>query len=636
MTPPVTPDIAPTNHRPDIDGLRSFAILPVLAYHVGIHAVPGGFVGVDVFFVISGFLITQLLARDLSRGSFSLVDFYERRIRRIVPALVAMLLVTSLLYFHYSLPAEFVDFSQVMVAASLSVANVLLWLNSGYFDAASSERPLLHTWSLGVEEQFYLFWPLLLAACHRWMRGRMLWVVAALSLVSFAVSAWGVFHDRSGTFYLVHTRAWELFLGAMIALGAFSAPLDRWRRELLGAVGLALIVGSVFLIHSSMPFPGALALPPCLGAAMVILSGRDGPSVVRRALSLKPLVFVGLISYSLYLWHWPITVLQQNNALLLDGGSERTRKLAIIVVSLVVAALSWRFIEQPFRTGPWRPGKRKMLWIGLGATLVPVALGIAGILSEGVPGRYTERELQIATYKDESNAFRSGRCFLYLGEGQQRRALADECLQLDPARRNYLLIGDSHAAELWHGLQTVYPKVNFLQATAADCYPTTVHKLGESSYCTGIIDGVLHDFLARHPVDGVIIAARWGPANLDNLEATLRHLRGKGLAVDLLGPTLIFDAPFPRLLIAAERSGNPDYLNRHLDPTLALLDRDMASRFDIPGVNYISMIELGLDQGRPLRFAEDGTPLIFDQEHYTPSGSIVMARRMEKLGSWSR
>ncbi|HTV77157.1 MAG TPA: acyltransferase, partial [Steroidobacteraceae bacterium] len=369
----------------------------MVAYHVGLHAIPGGFIGVDIFFVISGFLITQVLLQDIHGDRFSLVRFYERRIRRILPALLAILLVTFVVCARYSLPREFIDYSKSLIAAAASVSNIYFWQSGGYFAAPALTKPLLHTWSLAVEEQFYIFWPLMLWFGLRLFRRHLLGFTIAIIVLSLAVSAVGAFTHPEATFYLVHTRAWELLLGAVLPLGAFARPIGAVGRNALAVAGLAIIVVSVLLITSDMPFPGLLALPPCVGAFLIILGGRDGETYAGRLLAWKPIAFIGIISYSLYLWHWPLTVFQRNYALLMTGGSDRTQKLVIIAWSLALAALSWRFIEQPFRTGSWRPSRPALFRYAAAATSLVIALGAIAWGAGGFPSRYSSQQLQIAS-----------------------------------------------------------------------------------------------------------------------------------------------------------------------------------------------------------------------------------------------
>jgi peptidoglycan/LPS O-acetylase OafA/YrhL len=622
-------------YRSDIDGLRAVAVLPVMAFHVGIHVARGGFVGVDVFFVISGFLITQLLVADIQANRFSIASFYERRVRRILPALLPVLLATYVLGMFYCLPGEMVTLAKSLVAACLSASNIYFWQSAGYFDGPALSKPLLHTWSLAVEEQFYIFWPLFLFVGQRYLGRRLLLITSLIATVSLTVSIVGAFKFPSFTFYLPFTRVWELAAGGLLALGVVPLTLGPAVRNVLAFLGLALIFGSVFAINSDLPFPGLLALPPCLGAVLVILAGRDGESWVGRLLSFKPIVLIGLISYSLYLWHWPITVFQQNYTFLFSGGSERVTKLVIIGASLVAATLSWKFIEQPFRTGRARPSNRRLMWMAFSGTTLLVALGGIAWAGEGFPGRYSPRELEIASYLSYDGAadLRAGTCFLTgkMGDGH----FAPECLALSSAQKNYLLLGDSHAAEMWPGLSATFKDVHFLQATAADCFPTIQHSISESSGCTTVMDDVMTHFLVDHPVDEVLLAARWKPGLLDNVSATLDWMKEHGIHVTLFGPTALFDSPVPRLLVSALRRSDASLPERHVDSSVWALDAEMSQVARSRGVDYVSMVTLLCPQEACVTHDRDGLPIIFDREHFTAEGSVLAAGVLSSVrGIW--
>jgi peptidoglycan/LPS O-acetylase OafA/YrhL len=615
------------NHRLDIDGMRAVAVLTVLAYHVGIHVVPGGFVGVDVFFVISGFVITQVLLRDIRDNKLSISQFYERRIRRIVPALLVVTVATFIVCAMYSLPGELVDLSKSMVTSALSASNIYFLMTGGYFSAPALTRPLLHTWSLAVEEQFYIIWPLYLWFGIRYFRSNLLSVTFAIIGVSLAVSAIGAFTNPSATFYLVHTRAWELLLGSVIPLGAFRTPLGPVLRNLLGTIGLALVVASSLLIQPAMPFPGLLALPPCLGAFLILLAGRDGASVPGRLLAWRPVAFIGLISYSVYLWHWPLTVFQRNYAALVTGGSDRYQKLVIIAYALVLGVLSWKFVEQPFRVGKWRPTRRSLFVMAGSGTLSVILIGLAGWTAHGFPERYSAHELQIASVMDfdSYNMFRAGKCFLL---SQQSQAFADECLQEDPSKPNYLLLGDSHAAELWFGLHNVFTESHFLQATAADCFPVVSHGIGESSNCIHEIDNVLYTFLPKHKVAFVVLAARWKMEYLSRIERTLDWLQANGTPVILVGPMPVYDSPLPRLMITAQRTNSPGLFSRSWDHSLIKLDDELAALALRRRVTYISAIKELCSGYACETYDSQGLPLLSDEEHFTAEGSIEFAKRL--------
>jgi peptidoglycan/LPS O-acetylase OafA/YrhL len=621
-----------SGYRTDIDGLRAVAVLPVVGFHAGIHFLRGGFIGVDVFFVISGFLITQLLYKDICAERFSIIHFYERRIRRIFPALFAVLLSVYVVGIIYCLPAEIVDLSKSLAAAALSVSNIYFWLTSGYFDGQSSAKPLLHTWSLAVEEQYYLVWPVLLFALNRLPRPRLLQVMLVLVCLSLAGSVAGMWLFPSANFYLPFTRAWELGAGALLALDALPMQLGPRLRNVLSALGMLLIVGSVLLIGPDLPFPGLLAVPPCLGTVLIILAGRDGDSHLGRLLSLRPVVFMGLISYSLYLWHWPITVFQKNYGLLVSGLSDARSKIVIILVSLLLAAFSWKFIEQPFRTGQLRPSNRRLLQIAAAAMSVVLTLALLASLAKGFPGRYSPRELQIASYlsyltSDEGHNFgRRGECFLVGGSGE-RSYFAHECLVTAKDRKNYLLLGDSHAAELWAGLSATFPGVNFLEAAASECFPTIVHAISESARCKRLMDDVLQNFLAHERVDRVLLAARWKSTMLDNLLATVSWLNAHNVPVTVIGPSVVYDVPYPRLMVSALRMDDPALAQRHLEGSIKGLDAEMSQLARTHGIAYVSLVALEC-MVPSCAIAAGERPLLFDQEHFTREGSVLIAQKL--------
>src|ERR1700690_2687799 len=408
-------EISP-KYRPDIDGLRAIAVLSVVFFHLGVP-LHGGFVGVDIFFTISGFLIGSIILRQTSDRIFTFAGFYERRIRRIFPALIVMLAVSCILAYEFLLPAELISFSKSLAAASFSLSNIFFWLQSGYFDAPASNTPLLHTWSLAIEEQFYVFLPVLLVILHRFSPRRINLVIYSFAAVSLLISVYGAYQFPSAAFYLLHTRAWELLIGTALALEGFPKLRGPFVREAAGIAGLLLIAFALLFYHSWTPFPGLAALPPCLGTALIIAAGESGKNTVGRLLSLRPIVFVGLISYSLYLWHWPLIVFYKFGFTVIDGLSHIQSQAFLFALSLVLATLSWRFVEMPVRSGTWG-NNRTWLFGGAAVATIVVAAPSAGVLAlQGVPSRFTQAAQQVAVYLDRGlidshDQFRTGICFI--------------------------------------------------------------------------------------------------------------------------------------------------------------------------------------------------------------------------------
>lgn len=371
------------NYRAEIDGLRALAVIPVILYHAGIAGFSGGFVGVDIFFVLSGYLISSILLHDLAQGQFSLGRFYERRARRILPALFLVLLVCLPLAGWLLLPHEWVEFGQSLIAVNLFASNILFWLNTDYFAATAETIPLLHTWSLAVEEQFYVLFPLLL--WWLWAKARSyLWPVMGLLLVlSLGFSEWFWRQSIEANFFLLPSRMWELLLGVLCALYLQKhTPLTGLSAEIMSVAGLIAIVTSITLLHSGIPFPSVYTLIPTLGTVALILS--NSQTLVSRLLSTKVLVGIGLISYSAYLWHQPLFVFAR---LASPDTLSIGLLLGLCVLTLVLAYASWRWVEQPFRQA-----QRVSLNIFvIGASVISlsfIALGLAGMLSEGFPQRF--------------------------------------------------------------------------------------------------------------------------------------------------------------------------------------------------------------------------------------------------------
>ena len=384
-----------TPYRPEIDGLRAIAVTSVLAYHADIAAVPGGYVGVDIFFVISGYLIMTTLAADMRRGRFSVVSFYERRIRRIFPALFVMgafCLVAGALMFA---PSDFQKLGQSLGAMALFSSNLLFCFDSeptGYFAHASATQLLLHTWSLAVEEQFYIVMPIgLYLLRRRPARETTAWL-AVLAALSFALSVVMVAHWRTGAFYLVFPRAWELLVGSLMALGMAPPLRHRFLREAEAALGVALLAWPIFLYARDTPFPGAAALPPCLGAWLIIHAVTAGPTLVGRWLAMRPMVWVGLISYSLYLWHWPIVVLVKY---LNMGKLNAQTTIVIVVASFAMGVLSFRLVERPFRGRQALLKRRGLFVAGALAGGGAIVAGLTLTATAGLPQRFDARTLEM-------------------------------------------------------------------------------------------------------------------------------------------------------------------------------------------------------------------------------------------------
>lgn len=412
-------------YRREIDGLRAVAVVPVLFFHAGFATFSGGYVGVDVFFVISGYLITTIIVTELAAGRFSLIRFYERRARRILPALFAVMLACIPLAWLLMLPDDLENFGQSVVATTLSANNILLTMTSGYWDLAAEFKPLLHTWSLAVEEQFYVLFPALMLILWPWLGRRSGWALGILAAVSFALCLYGVSRHPTATFYLPHTRAWELLLGSLVALWLFTRAQPA--NDLLAAAGLLLIVAAILTFDAATPFPSAWALLPTVGTALVILYAGER-TLVARLLGNQLFVGIGLISYSLYLWHQPLLVFARINSY--EQPSPQTM-LGVVALAFLLAFLTWHFIERPFRDRRAVPLKLLVP----GAVSASVALVAAGFLfhdrngypermfagsSETAANMHIGYNTRVFRYKTERFAADGRPRLLVLGDSQAR------------------------------------------------------------------------------------------------------------------------------------------------------------------------------------------------------------------------
>ena len=460
MTPPQRSNFHP-QYRPDIDGLRALAILPVLAFHAFPSLAPGGFAGVDIFFVISGYLIGLIILRSLQRGSFRFAEFYAHRVRRIFPALAAVLAASLLAGWFVLLPQEYRLLGKHVLTSAAFLQNFALQREAGYFDVASDGKPLLHLWSLAVEEHFYLLFPLLAWALWRLGRSAM-WL--GLLLAATGSLLWGALGgiDATAAFYWPHLRAWELLAGALLAhwqitrettrqTAHTSSPGAHAGQHLAAWLGLTAIAGSVLGLDSSTRWPGWAALLPVSGAALLIAAGSQAwPN--RRLLAWRPLVWVGLISYPLYLWHWPLLVLLR----IVEGGQPPLLlRLAAVALSVLLAALTWRYIERPLRR---RPGPRVVA--GLCVLLALLAgLGWAVKRHAGLPQRLPpDMAAALAVLDAPDRPWLPGQqqadCQAQLqGLLPQSVASLMFCRRVPGTERyNTVLLGDSHAVSLYPGL----------------------------------------------------------------------------------------------------------------------------------------------------------------------------------------
>lgn len=562
-------------YRPEIDGLRALAVLPVLFFHAAVPGFSGGFVGVDIFFVISGYLITSIIAKDVALGRFSFVSFYERRIRRIFPALFAVVLFSLLAAGVLLAPKDFAAFGKSLIAMTFFVSNIFFKREGGvdgYFGATSNLQVLLHTWTLSVEEQFYLLFPTALILLARYAKKRTreyLWLAV---IASFVINIWATHYRPRSAFYILIPRAWELLLGALLAMKAVPPLKRRVSREIAGLMGLGLIAWAVSVFTEDTIFPGFSALLPCLGAGLIIYAGENGPSFVRTILGFRPLVFIGVISYSLYLWHWPIIVFSKYLSV---GDLSAVETSIVILASLVMAFISFEFIESPFRGGDSPITRRRVFSFGLAASALSAVLGFAIYSTQGFPGRFNESTRQlIATNIDRKSDYQEV-CSNWKTEINSISDIAF-CNVGTQSSKKIMFWGDSHVQQLYPLIQRIYDGGGLRDhgavfAVATGCSPTEhMNRPGPSFHCDSFshfalmraeeedVDTVFIGFAAPSPVwtlcpsvdgrcVGKISDEETRQRVLGELSEHIQELKMRGKRVIVSLPFPIFDKSIPDL-----------------------------------------------------------------------------------------
>jgi peptidoglycan/LPS O-acetylase OafA/YrhL len=646
-------------YRPDIDGLRAVAVIPVILYHAKVAGFTGGFVGVDVFYVISGYLITSLIAKDILLGNFSFVSFYERRIRRIFPALFAVLFFCTLAAAVLFVPKDFVAFGKSMIAVTFFAGNEFFRRTGGlggYFDRTAESQPLLHTWSLSVEEQFYVFFPISLLLLVRWGKGRLtrcLWVVAA---ISFFLSILAIRHKPLVAFYSLIPRAWELLLGALLAMKAAPPLKNRVSREIVGLMGLGLIACAVCFFTQETTFPGWRGLVPCVGALLIIYAGEDGPASVGSALSFRPLVSIGVISYSLYLWHWPIIVFSRYFS---AGDLSGAQTAGVIVISFVLAFISFEFIERPFRGRGSLITRRQIFSFGFAACALSIVLGLAIYGFRGFPGRYDDATRQLVL----ENVTRKNDFQEVCGNWKTDvHSIADInfCTLGTDRPKNIMFLGDSHVQQLYPLIKKLYDNDELedrgvVLAVENACLPAEhLNSIGRGYHCDAFthfalmrakasdIDTVFIAFntwFAVHPfvcpsVDGSCVkkvsVEEARDRFLDELAGHIRELRMDGKQVIVSLPFPMYDKSIPDLEIRNAVFGGLGLKGVAKDITLPIMRDQLTSVAQRAGADIFDPRE-SLCDGENCITQLNGVSIYKDDNHIAASQIGILGDDLKKV-----
>lgn len=649
-------------YRADIDGLRGIAVLLVLLFHSGLSFIPGGFIGVDVFFVISGYLITSIILVDAKNDQFSYLHFYERRARRILPALYVMAMFVLIVTLFIQVPSDLLKTVKTLLFAVLFSSNVFFWRTTDYFSGASDFEFFLHTWSLGVEEQFYFLFPLVILLLVK--RGTWLLRLTLLALlVSFVLSVYTSYHHEWASYYLLPSRAWQMMMGALLAIMSVNVSLSRRMANSLGVLAILLIVVPAIYYTKQTRFPGVAALAPTFGAALVIFVGGIATTHwVGRFLSSRVMTFVGVISYSLYLWHWPIFAFLRNYQA--DVRLDLSLSLMGIVASIVMAYLSWRYVEAPFRNKA-RFSRGAIFRIAAVSSASVLAVCVAIIVFQGVPSRIDPKIVRLSAVS-ESGVI-------------DNPCMTKTAKDIEDGR--YCLVGDTEKVKepsvaLWGDSHLGALKQSISVSLAADyrqglffgktgCPPllgVLKSNTGDGEQCARFNDAVFQAIMRTPSIDTVVIHARWalsiegtryapekGPRYIlkdmsrlgealtnaevvrAGLERTVARLQASGKKVVVVASVPEVGSSVPKVVVNNLFWGK----NRNITPTIEAFNARQAATYRILAELSAQFPELvtvypavSLCDNTLCHITLEGEPLYFDDDHLSDLGAGLVVKQI--------
>jgi peptidoglycan/LPS O-acetylase OafA/YrhL len=624
------------NYRRELDGLRAIAILPVILFHAGFEWFSGGFIGVDVFFVISGYLITLNILSEMEAGQFSLGSFYERRVRRILPALFFVLAACTVFALFFMLPKQTIEFSRGLVAIPLFSSNILFGLESNYFATAAELNPILHTWSLSVEEQFYVAFPLFMLLLWRFNKRILIGflVFSIVGTISFILAELRSATNPDITFYLLRTRCWELLLGTLIAyvhhVKTYKNTTSQLVNQMASLVGLTAIVLAVLIFDKGTRFPSVYTLVPTVGASLIILFATPS-TIVGRLLAHPWLVGIGLISFSAYLWHQPIFAFAR-----ILGYTNNWLLAMLAICSIILAYFTWRFIEQPFRDK--RKMSRKSIFAAaFSINAVIIGTGMAININDGFPNRVSQEQHEVLAFLSYSTTelYRTGKCLLRTD--QPITEFSEECSASGNAQSNILFLwGDSFAAHL-------YPAIKNLPHYAVNQYSSVCPPLIGLSFdygrdCEEIEKLILAKIKKSQP-SIIVLSSNWRKHKkyVQNIGITLQRLKAisnKSIII-VVGNVPQWEPTLPEVLARTNKKLQPDLrINTPLLNELRLIDNALQTSAKVNHVKYISPINLLCNEKECLAVVTDGDtlePIAYDYGHLTKGGAILLVNKSKEF-----
>lgn len=650
--PEADKEIGYMNYRAEVDGLRAIALLPVIFFHAGFDVFSGGFVGVDIFFVISGYLITSIIMSEMESGTFSLLNFYRRRVRRLFPALALVVIVAFVFSWCILLPRDMKNFSQSLVSTTFFASNILFWFEAGYFDTSSELKPLLHTWSLAVEEQYYILFPAFMILMWGALKKYLTAVVFALLMISLGLSEWSLNHSPESAFYLLYSRLWELLVGVLVAIFLFkneTAGIKKWIRDSLGVFGALLIGYSVFFYSEGTSFPGISALAPTLGAAFIIIFVTKG-TMLYKTLASKVMVGIGLISYSAYLWHQPLFSLVHYisfHELIVFF------KLGLCAIVFIISYMSWRFVELPFRKEGRIPNIVSVSMLAV-AVLFISGIGFLGHATEG----YAFRNVGIRALQFEpENKLLQDKSWNPLRQASSSSGYSVENNPSDhiqwfddeDTRNKLLLVGNSYSKDLFNVLRNSgFVNSNFQMAR----YGVQIENLRNP-------DAKFYSAPNFLKADHVLLVTRFDEKDIEALPEVLKRILASDKYVVLVNNIVPFDtfgnktlsdyvvntmnkdidiASQPSLITNEVNSAYyKSYLSNRTDESVMGLRNDIkeiANKFSVSILDRMDYI-CSASEKRCFGIGENLEKFFYDYGHHTLEGAEYFGQRVDDIG-WLR
>lgn len=627
-------------YRPEIDGLRAIAVIAVVIYHAKFifnsnEFLSGGFLGVDIFFVISGYLITSIILRELeTTNSFNIARFYERRVRRILPALYTVMLTSIPFAWAFMLPKALKEYAGSALSSLFFGSNFWFWQEDSYSAEPSQLKPLLHTWTLSVEEQFYVIFPIILLLIWKFFKRALLPSILVLTFVSLALSHYGSAHFPDGNFYLLPTRGWELLAGVILAILNLRRTQEQKNQSLkpieqvMPVLGIVMVVGSILVFTETMRHPSFITIIPIVGTMLLIWFCRPG-EFVTRILSTRVFVSIGLVSYSLYLWHFPVFAFARIQFVELSDW----QKIGLIVLCVTLSVISYFLIEKPARRSKNISSHTVLSAIFCGFVVLTTVYSLF-FFSGYAPKKYKELDKIIAFNYDAGAVFRQHTCFLTPEEILKDNQFS-KCIDpnFDPEKPSLFLWGDSHAAHLMSGYEAVYGETyNIVQRTASLCAPNINIDQPKRPGCRELNDKIFEMAKTMKP-EKIVLASSWGLRNWVDTRDTIQGLQDVGLTnIDIVGPVPRWREKLPKLLTdyVEEHGEVPAYMSLGLQEIYIALDKEMRVFAEEESLNYLSPISV-LCNGvgcKPKVGAEPDDITQFDIHHLTESGSIFLVERM--------